>query len=94
MGWAGGSVGQSELVRVHGVVPSTELAVPMARLGGRGQPSQQHWGSAAGGLRLGVTGLHPTLAWPDRSRGLLMEGHSEAIDPPSEAAAHMLAAKS
>lgn len=87
MGWAGGSVGQSELVRVHGVVP-------MARLGGRGQPSQQHWGSAAGGLRLGVTGLHPTLAWPDRSRGLLMEGHSEAIDPPSEAAAHTLAAKS
>lgn len=45
------------------------------------------------GARAGVTWLHPTLAWPAGSRGLLMEGHSEAINPPSEAAAHTLVVK-
>lgn len=39
MGWAGGSMGQSELAGVRGVVPSTKLGVPMPGWVAAGTPT-------------------------------------------------------
>lgn len=58
-------MGQAELAGVHGVVPSTKLGVPMARLGGRGQPLQPCCGTKAllqGGSGWGSLGCTPP--WP------------------------------
>lgn len=79
MGWGWGLCGPLRAGWGLCSCPQYQAGCPMPRLGG-----------SSGTEAL----LHPALAWPGRSRGLLMEGHSEAINPPSQAAAHTLAVKS
>lgn len=70
--------------------PSTKLGVPVPRAGAaEGIPPWRRSGSAAplqGGSWLEIASAVPSASVACRTRGLLMDGHSESINPPGKAA--------